>query len=61
LYPPPPNKELEILVLCVFPQILYQLGELGRLSASMKKIEKHLKKDDKYQVSLPFLLTMDCS
>jgi len=28
---------------------LVELGELGRLSASMKKIEKHLKKDDKYQ------------
>ncbi|XP_059459027.1 peroxisomal membrane protein 11C [Corylus avellana] len=28
---------------------LVELGELGRLSASMKKIEKQLKKDDKYQ------------
>ena len=31
---------------------LSQLGELGRLSASMKKIEKELKGSNKHQVGL---------
>lgn len=29
---------------------LFQVGELGRLSASMKKLEKDLKKSDKNNV-----------
>ena len=36
--------------LTCFCQYLFQLGELGRLSASMKKLEKDLKGSDKYDV-----------
>ena len=47
----------DILFWCVPPPpSLFQLGELGRLSASMKKLEKELKGSDKYQVCLLYAL-----
>lgn len=33
-----------------FHTLLHQIGELGRLSTSMKKLEKELKNTDKYKV-----------
>lgn len=33
-----------------YTRLINQLGELGRLSASMKKIEKELKNSNKYDV-----------
>lgn len=42
-------KTVMFCITC-FALFLYQVGELGRLSASIKKIEKELKNSDKYEV-----------
>lgn len=35
----------------IFPAFAFQVGELGRLSVSMKILEKELSNTDKYKVS----------
>lgn len=47
------------LIFCFDVLYLSQLAELGRLSTSMKKIEKELKGSDKHQVGLLYALMVD--